>query len=320
MIRRLVGGVLVSLFGVAGVSQAANDWPNRPVELVVAFAPGGNTDMVARVVADGLTEALGQPVIVSNKPGATGLIGTKHVADAKPDGYTYLVNVTGLVISPHVLQSVPENLPFQLQGVSQVSSIPKAIVVNADFPANDFDGLIEEARKRTLSYGSSGIGSGNHLTGELVSMIAGEPMTHVTYRGSAPALTDLLAGRIDVVFDDLPVVLPLIKDKKLKAIAMLSETRSPLLPDVPSVGEQNLDDLVIEPWNGVMAPLGVDAEIIQKMETALEDVVKSQKFKDRLEQNGLNATYKNSKDYDAYVRQEYERWGDVVKKAGIPRQ
>ena len=304
---------------IVSFAQAAS-WPSKPIELVVAFAPGGNTDMIARILSEQLSQELGQTVLVVNKPGATGLIGTKYVVDSKPDGYTYLVNVTGLVISPHVLKSVPEDLPFQLKAVSQISSIPKAMVVNTDFPANSFDEFIEEAKNKTLSYGSSGIGSGNHLTGELVSMITGEPMTHVTYRGSSPAILDLLGGRIDMVFDDLPVVLPFINDNKLKAIVTLSEERNPLIPEVPSVGELGLDELVIEPWNGVLAPLNVDSKIIKAMDSAIEKVVKSQEFIDQMEERGLKAAYLNSDEYSRFIEQEYERWGSVVKNAGIQRQ
>lgn len=316
-VKAILGGLAISCIGL---SAHAADWPERPVELVVAFAPGGNTDMVARLLSEHLAKELDQTVIVSNKPGATGLIGTNYVVDAKPDGYTYLVNVTGLVISPHVSKSVPEDLPMQLQAVSQISSIPKALVVNTEFPANNFEEFIEETKKNTLSYGSSGVGSGNHLTGELIGMTTGEPMTHVTYRGSSPALMDLLGGRIDMVFDDLPVVLPFIRDNKLKPLMTLSAERNPSLPDVPAAGELGYDELIIEPWNGILAPLNVDPEIIAAMESALEKVVKSDAYKKQLADKGLMATYRNAADYGEFIKTEYDRWGNVVKKAGIPRQ
>lgn len=298
----------------------AGDWPGKPVSLVVAFAPGGNTDIVARLLAEGLSGELGQPVVVVNKPGATGLIGTNFVVDAEPDGYTYLVNVTGLVISPHVSASVPLDLPKKLAAVSQISSIPKALVVNADFPANTFAELLDLAKKKSLSYGSSGIGSGNHLTGELMGILTGEKLVHVTYKGSSPAIMDLLGGRIDMVFDDLPVVLPFITDKKLKALVTLSAERNPALPDVPSVGELGLNDLIIEPWNGVLAPRGVRPEIIAAMDKAIEKVVTGEKYQSQLKSKGLKAEYKNAADYGKFIDAEYVRWGDVVKKAGIPRQ
>ena len=306
---------------VASLAHAAS-WPSKPINLVVAFAPGGNTDMVARILGEGLAKELGQSVVVINKPGATGLIGTNYVADATPDGYTYLVNVTGLVISPHVSASVPEDLPMRLAPVSQISAIPKALVVNADLPVNTFEELLAYSKKKPggLSYGSSGIGSGNHLTGELVAMLTKQPMVHVTYSGSMPALMDLLGGRIDIVFDDLPVVLPFIKEGRLKALLTLSKARNPELPDVPSVGELGMDDLIIEPWNGVMAPKGVPPEIIQAMDTAIRKVVAGEQYQAQMKSKGLMATYRNAQDYGEFIAAEYQRWGDVVKKAGIPRQ
>lgn len=316
--KRILSGMAAVCMAVS--AHAATDWPNRPIELVVGFAPGGNTDILARVLANHLSEELKNPVIVNNKPGATGLIGTNYVVGAKPDGYTYLVNVTGLVLSPHVSASVPLDLPMQLQAVAQVSSIPKAVVVREDFPANSFEELLRLAKERTLSYGSTGVGSGNHLTGELVSMTAGQPMIHATYRGSGPAMVDLLGGQIDMVFDDLPVVRPQIEEKRLKALMTLTKERVPYLPDVPSARELGYDHLIFEPWNGVLAPKGMDPEILAKMEKAIEKVVKSKAFGDELEAKGLKAEFRDSSDYAALIKEEYDRWGEVVRKAGIQRQ
>ncbi len=318
--KRFIKCVLPLLVMGMGTMAQAAEWPNKPVNLVVAYAPGGNTDMVARILAEDLSKKLGQPVVIVNKPGATGLIGTRYVADAPADGYTYLVNTTSYVISPHVSNLAPKELMDRLVPVSQVSSIPKAWVVNSSLPVTTYKDVIALAKTKPLTYGSSGVGSGNHLSGELVSTMSDEPLVHVTYRGSMPAITDLIGGQIDMIFEDLPVVLPFINDGKLKALVTLSAERNPSLPDVPSAGELGLDDMIIEPWNGILAPTGVPPKIMAAMDEAIKAVVTGERYQTQLTNKGLIPTYRNAADYGKFIEVEYQRWGDVVKKAGIPKQ
>ena len=319
-IGKVVGALLTGL-GLIGVAQAQT-WPTQPIHIVVPYGPGGNTDTVGRVLAEGLAKELGQPVVVDNRPGATALIGTNYVAAAEPDGYTFLLNTISLVISPHVFKSIEGDLASKFEPVSQIAAISKVLVVNPSLPVKSVAELVDYAKQsqQPLTYGSTGVGSANHLVAELFSMHMGIPLTHVPYKGSSPAITDLIGNQITLIFEDLPPAVPFIKDGRLKALLVASPERSKALPDVPSAGEQGMDALIVEPWNGVLAPKGTPANIVAAMDKAIQKVVASEDYRRRLTQAGAEPVYQSSADYGKFIQAESQRWGDVVKKAGIPKQ
>lgn len=323
MKKHLKSVVMSAILGVSiGFSAQAQSWPTKPLRIVVPYAPGGNTDTMGRILAEGLSKELGQPVVVENRPGATALIGTNFVADSATDGYTYLLNTISLVISPHIFNSIQGDLHSKFEPVSQIASISKVLVVNPSSPVNSVSELIEHGKKaeHPLSYGTTGVGSANHLMAELFSMTTGVELMHVPYGSSSPAMTDLIGNEIDLIFEDLPPVAPFVTSGRLKALMVASKERSEVLKDIPSASEQGFDDLIVEPWNGVLAPKGTSPEIVAAMDEAIKKVVDTEEYQTRLKGAGAQPLYRNSKDYASFIQDEYVRWGEVVQKAGIPKQ
>lgn len=320
--KRLMGFILVFLSMILGAQAQAAAWPAKPIHIVVPYGPGGNTDTVARILADGLSKELGQNIVIENRPGATALIGTNYVANAAPDGYTYLLNTISLVISPHIFKSITEELAPKFTPVSQIASISKVLVVNPSLPVSSVAELIDYAKKsdKQLTYGSTGTGSANHLVGELFSMYTSLPLTHVPYKGSSPAINDLIGNEISMIFEDLPPAVPFITGGRLKALLVASPQRNPALPNIPSAGELGLNELIVEPWNGVLAPAGVSPTTIATMDQAIKKVVESTEYQTRLKSAGAQPTYRNATDYHQFIQAESTRWGEIIKKAGIPKQ
>lgn len=320
ILKGMLGATMLS-FTVCTTAIAAT-WPEKALKIVVPYAPGGNTDTVGRILADGLSKELGQAVVVENRPGATALIGTNFVADSPADGYTYLLNTISLIMSPHIFNSIKGDLHSKFEPVSQISSISKILVVNPSFPAKNIAEFLAVAKQaeKPLSYGTTGVGSSNHLMGELFAMNTGIEFMHVPYGSSSPAINDLIAKEIDFIFEDLPPVSQFILGNRLKALMVASKEKNSLFPNVPSAVEEGFDWLIVEPWNGVLAPKGTPTTIIDAMDAAIRKVVQSPEYKERMANMGALAVYKNSADYALFIQQEYDRWGEVVRKAGIPKQ
>ncbi|THU02597.1 tripartite tricarboxylate transporter substrate binding protein [Lampropedia puyangensis] len=318
--KLLVASSLSVLVAAAGASEVT--WPNKPVQLVVPFAPGGNTDMVARILAGGLSHEIKQPVVVENRAGAGSLIATNYVANAQPDGYTLLLNTVALVTTPLVSAAVDGDLASKFAPVAQVASVPKVLITNPSFPANSVAELVAYAKKaeKPLTYGTPGNGSVTHLMGELFAMEMGVPLVQVPYRGSAPALTGLMGGEIDMIFEDLPPATPFINSGKLKALVMASNERNTAFPNVASAGEQHLSALIVEPWNGVLAPAQTPPAVVHALEQAIAKVVASEDYRSRLAKASAQATYRDSQAYGQFIQTEAKRWAQVVQKAGIEKQ
>lgn len=319
------------LFTAAALSAAAlvpafaqDGYPNRPVKLVVPYAPGGNTDVMARLVAQGLSEALGQSVIVENIAGANGTIGASRVAAATNDGYTLLFGTAGTqAINQSLYKNINEKSLDDFEYIALVNSIPNVLVVNEKKNnVNTVSELVALARKRGagMTFGSPGTGSTVHLSGELFKSATKLDLLHVPYKGSAPALTDLMGGQIDFIFENVSPALPFIESNKLRALAVTSAERIPALPNVPTMKEAGFPNFVTATWNGVLAPKGTAPAIVKRLEEATLKVAAGADFKTRVNALGGEVKLMGSTAFRDYTRSEYKHWGAIIKNAGITLQ
>ncbi|MDX3904635.1 MAG: tripartite tricarboxylate transporter substrate binding protein [Pigmentiphaga sp.] len=300
-------------------TAASADWPTRPVRIVVPFAAGGNTDAVARLLATRLQDRLGQTFVVENRAGAGGVVATGYVAAAAPDGYTLLMSSTGAhVISPHLMDKLPYDPLKDLVPVSNVSSNAQVLLVNQKLPVQSVAELIALARKEPgkLNFGSAGPGGTTHLAGELFKSMAKVEMTHVPFRGGAPATLATVAGDVQLTFANLSDALPQMRSGKLRALAVTSAERQPQAPDVPTIAESGLPGYESIVWNGVVAPAGTPADIVAKLSSTIQEICREEAFRKSLFDIGSVPIGDTSAHFDQYVRQELERWGKVVKASG----
>ncbi|HVR54988.1 MAG TPA: tripartite tricarboxylate transporter substrate binding protein [Pseudorhodoferax sp.] len=309
---------------LAAPAFAQGDYPNRPVKLVVPFSPGGNTDVIARMLAQGMAEQLGQPVIVENLAGANGSIGASRVAGSPNDGYTLLFGTAGTqAINQSLYRNLGEKNLGEYEYVALVTSIPNVLVVNeSKTPARTVAELVAAERKRRggLSYGSPGAGSTVHLSGELFKTATQLDLLHVPYKGSAPALTDLMGGQIDFIFENVTPALPFVQSGKLRALAVTSAERIPALPNVPTMKESGYPDFVTATWNGVLAPKGTPPAILKRLQDAASKVAGSADFKTRVTALGGEVRLLDSAAFRDFARAEYQHWGTIIKNAGVTVQ
>jgi tripartite-type tricarboxylate transporter receptor subunit TctC len=309
---------LLLIASLAAGASFAQDYPSRPVRMVVPFSPGGSTDTLARIVGQKLTERSGQPVIIENRAGAGGHIGADQVAKSAPDGYTLLLGGVPHAISASLYSKLPYDLARDLKAIAEVASFPSAIVLHPSLPANSVKELIALARARPgqLSFGSAGIGSPNHLALELFQAMAGVSMVHVPYKGSGQLVGDLLAGQVQLASMGLPVAMPHVQSGKLRAIAVTGAARSPLLPDVPTVSEAALPGFEVTSWYGVFGPAGLPGDIVVKLNSEIGSAVTAPDVKERLAALGAEPSVKAPDQFARYVRQEITKWAKVVKDSG----
>ena len=314
----LVAVVAASLFA-ASLAFAQAAYPSKPIRMVVPFPPGGTTDILARAVAQKLTEAWSQQVIVDNRPGAGGNIGSDLVAKAPPDGYTLLMGTVGThAINPSLYARMPYDAQKDFAPVILVAGVPNVLEVNPSLPVHTVQELIAYARANPgkLNFASSGNGTSIHLSGELFKAMTGVKMTHVPYKGSAPALADLVRGQVQLMFDNLPSSLGLIKGGKLRAIAVTSTTRSSALPDVPTIAESGLPGYEASSWFGVLAPARTPPAIIDKLNAAIGAWLASPEAKEKLASQGAVAAGGTPADFARYIASETVKWAKVVKASG----
>ena len=313
---RAFASVVVATTVFASPSWAA-DWPERPVTLVLPFAPGGSTDYTARLLAQKLSTALGQQVIVENKPGAGGNIGGAYAAKAKPDGYTLLMHTSTAAANVTLYKNMGFDLQKDLIPVSQVSLIPNVLVVNNDVPAKTLQEFVDlvKQKKVPISYGSAGNGASQHLSGALFNNMVNGDMVHVPYKGGAPANTDLLAGQIQAVFSPLVEVLSYIDSGKLRPLAVTTKTRSSRLPNVPAVAEV-LPGYEVVLWNGVFAPAGTPQPVITKLSTAIRQVLQDPAIRKTLADQGSTPVGNSPEEFKQVLTTEIGKWGKLVKLSG----
>ena len=307
---------------LAPALASAQTFPDHTIRLIVPFPPGGPNDIIARVVAQKMQEILKQTIIIDNRGGQGGVLGTDLVAKAKPDGYTIAVASAGaLAISPSMEKVAYETLK-DLAPVTLVAKVPEMLVVAENVPAKNMAELVALAKKQPgkLNFASSGPGSLPHLAGELFKLTAKIDIVHVPYRGAAPAVNDLLGGQVQMVFLDLPVLLPQVKAGKLRPIAVGAEKRVPTLPDVPTTGEAGMPSLQTENWYGMVAPAGTPKEIIATLNKAAVAALKDPEVVSKLSSQGAILVGDTPDEFRAFIASETAKWAKVIKDAGVPTQ
>ncbi|MET0678101.1 MAG: tripartite tricarboxylate transporter substrate binding protein [Bradyrhizobium sp.] len=308
---------VAALLPALGHSQTT--YPTKPINIVVPFAPGGSTDVLARRLGDKLAAAWGQPVVVGNRPGAGGTLGADFVAKSAPDGYTLLMGVTG---SNAIAQALYPKLPYDtikdFAPVSMMVSAPLVLAVNPDVKANtatEFLALVK-AKAGALSYGSAGNGTSMHLTGEMYKQASDVSMVHVPYRGSAAMLTDLMSGEIQATFGDVLVLMPQIEAGKIRALAVTSKTRFGMLPNVPTLDEAGLQGFEALSWQGLFAPAGTPPEVVEKLSAEVNKAMQSPDIKDFFAAQGFNVRGTTPQAFKTFVASEVAKWTPIVKNSG----
>ena len=289
------------------------------MRLVVPFAAGGSTDIVARTLAPRLTEMWGQTVIVDNRPGGSTVIGTEIVAKSPPDGHTLLVTPAPFTIVPSLMKKLPYDPQKDFEPVTLINTTPLVVVIHPGVPAKNMKELaaVAKARTNTLNFGSSGSGGSNHLAGELFNSMAGVKMVHIPYKGNAPALVDLVGGHVDVVFNGLTSAIPLIRGGKLRAIGMTSLKRASAMPDVPTVDEQGYKGFLAVAWNGLTAPARTPRAVIDKINADVLKVVNTREMLERLKADGSDPAGYSVEQYQKFLRDETVKWAKVIAAAGV---
>ncbi|WP_332824074.1 tripartite tricarboxylate transporter substrate binding protein [Ramlibacter sp.] len=312
-------GLAAVLAGAGAAAFAQQAWPNRPVRLVVPFAPGGFTDVVARILGQKLTVALSQQFIVENKPGAGSSIGSDLVAKAAPDGYTLLMVSSTHVISPWIYKSLPYDPLKSFTVIGKLVDSPYVLLVHPKVPAKNVQEFIATAKANpgTLHYASSGNGSAQHLMGGLFVAQTGAPLKHVPYRGSSGAATDLVAGVVESSFAGVPNALAQVPQGRLRALAVTTSRRAPQLPDVPTMQEAGVPGYDASVWLALLAPAGTPPDIVQRLNGEIAALMQSPETRKALFDAGVEPTPSTPEEMTAYMAQELVRWGKVVKDANI---
>lgn len=326
-VRTKIVAVLSSsalLFGASIQSvqaETASNYPSKPITIVVPFSSGGTTDILARLIGQKLSERWKVSVIVDNKPGAGGNIGTAQVARSEPDGYTLVMGTIGThAINPSLYANMRYDAINDFSPITRTAMVPNALVVNANAPFNSVKDLLVYAKANPgkLTFGSSGHGSTLHMSGELLKMIAQVDITHVPYKGSSPAIADLLGNQISMIFDNMPSALPHVKSGRLKALAVTSGTRVPQLPEVPTMIEAGVPGYEVMSWFGLWAPAKTPKPIVDKINQAVVEILKSPEVVQQISDQGAIPFPETPSSFDAFIRQESEKWAKVVKAAKLP--
>lgn len=317
--KKLLKPLLATLCLVTASTAAANNYPNKPIRLIVPAAPGGTTDIAARMIAEPLGKALGQSVIVENKPGAAGKIATQQLLRSTADGYTLLLQYSGFqVITPNI-EKVDWDPVKDFTPIANVLAAPQIVVVKKDLPVNSLSEFVDYAKKNPnkLNYASSGNGALQHVATEQLNQLAGIQTIHVPYKGTGPALTDLLAGMIDLTITTPPPLLAHINSGGIKALAVTHDKRIPSLPNTPTAAEAGYPDLIISSWFAMYGPKDLPASVVEQLSTTIKTIMSSPEYQEKAAGQGAEATYMSPDELKDYTAQELSRWKKVIDKAGI---
>ena len=314
--RTLLGLAAAACLPLAAWAQA---YPNKPITLLVPFPPGGPTDLVARVLAKKMSEQMGQSIVIDNKPGANGNIAAVAAAKAPADGYTVLYNTSSITLSPALYKNLAYDVQRDLAPVALTAVVPLALVVNPGVPVNNVREFIAYAKANPgkLSYGSAGNGNVTHLAAFQLVRHHEIDATHVPYRGSAPADVDLVAGQIQFMTDTINSVMPFVKDKRLKLLAVTTSQRMSLFPDVPTLSETVMPGFEAGAWQGIMVPANTPKAVVQRLNAEINKALQSAEVKEKLALQGAEPLGSTSEEYGAYVKKELARWAAVVKATGV---
>jgi tripartite-type tricarboxylate transporter receptor subunit TctC len=319
--RRALMQSALGVLGAAatGPALAQGAWPDRPVRIIVPFPPGGSTDIVARFLAETLREQLGQPFLVENRGGAGGNVGTDFVAKSPPDGYTLVVNSPGpFAINDKLYRTMPFNPARDIAPIGLVASVPIVLMVPISSPAHSVQELIGLAKRQPgqLAFGSSSVGGTNHLAGELLRSMAGVDIVHVPYRGAAPAMTDLIGGRLQIYFDNMPAVLPQVRDGRVRALAVAGARRAAALPDLPTVAEAGLPGFEASSWFGMGAPGATPEPLQERITHEVRAALAEPTLRERLAGTGAEPGTLFGADFQRFIEDERMKWGRVIEASG----
>ena len=321
MLKYLCAAVAsMAVISAGGAVAQEADYPERPVTIVVPAAPGGGGDFTARLLADGLTKGFGKAFVVENKAGAGGNIAATYVARARPDGYTLLLAYSGThVANPALFSNLQWDPLESFTAVGLTITAPQVVVVNKDVPVKSLRELIDYARANPgkLNYATSGTGTVQHIGTELLALRTQTKLVHVPYRGAGAAMTDLLSGQVNLLITTPPAVVSHIRNGAVKALAIASKSRHPMLPDVPTTAQAGVKDVELDAWFGIYAPAGTPEAIVKRLALEMEKLVTSAEFKRRAEESGTYATYMGPEELDAFTRAELTYWSEVIKTVGI---
>ena len=314
--RRTLVSLGLSLVATAAFSQAAATYPSRPIKIVVPFAPGGTTDMLARLIGQRLTQSWGQPVVIENKPGAGATLGADVVAKSAGDGYTLLMGAAHHTIAQKVYSKVPYQFDRDFAPITMVAMVPNMVVVNADVPARNNAEFVALAKSQPgkLNYGSAGAGTAHHLIGEMFNLKAGVKLVHVPYKGSAPAVADLLSGQVQLMFDTVTSGLPQVKAGKLRALAVTTAKRSSAMPDVPTLSETVLPGFDVGTWFGLLAPASTPPAIVSKLNAEIVRIIQQPDVRKQMLDAGSEPIGNTSEQMAAQIRAELDAFETVVKQ------
>ncbi|HEV2431895.1 MAG TPA: tripartite tricarboxylate transporter substrate binding protein [Burkholderiales bacterium] len=311
--RALLTGLLLAL----SLNAYSQEWPSRPIRLILPFPPGGGTDILGRLIAERLSVSLGQPVVTENRGGAGGNVGAEAAARSAPDGYTIVLVAPSLAISPTLYSKINYDPVKDFAPVSLVATVPNVMITQPSIPAENLQEFIAFAKTRpgALNFGSGGAGTSNHLAGELFNIVAGTKLVHIPYKGVNLAMQDALAGNVHLVFIGIPAAAPHIKAGKLRALALVAPQRSSALPDVPTVAEAGLKDFEVTTWYGVLAPAGTPRPIVMRLNSELVKIMHSPELKEKLAASGTEPLTSTPEEFAAYIKREMTKWGDVIRKS-----
>jgi tripartite-type tricarboxylate transporter receptor subunit TctC len=309
--------ILACLF-FSATPWAQDQWPSKPVRMILPFPPGGGTDILGRLIADRLSASLGQPVVTENRGGAGGNVGAEAAAKSAPDGYTIVLVAPSLAISPTLYSKLNYDPVKDLAPISLVATVPNVMVTQPSMPG-DLKEFIATVKSKpgALNFGSGGAGTSNHLAGELFNLVAGTRLVHIPYKGVNLAMQDVLSGNVHLVFIGIPAAAPHIKAGKLRALAVVAPQRSPALPEVPTVAEAGLPDFEVTTWYGILAPAGTPRNVITRVNGELVKIMHAPELREKLAATGTDPLTSTPEEFAAYIKREITKWGEVIRKAGV---